>query len=218
MRSQGFRNREGTNTHSMVERHHIQRLVEALRTSDRGAVDELLPPLRARLVRVAKQRVQEELVEEVVQETLATVWEKRESLPDADRVLPFVFQVLRNKIGNVYLRARRTGGRHVGLDEAAAAPAEAPFADPVAQAEAAELERVLGEAMERCGQRSEKNGEMLELLWAGRSPAQMQRELGGISMSTLLSRTHRARRMLREVLADEFGVGVLEPVAEGRKR
>ena len=34
----------------------------------------------------------------------STMWEKRDAIRDPGHLLPFLFQVLRNKIGNVYLK------------------------------------------------------------------------------------------------------------------
>ena len=89
------------------ERNRAGRLFEALKSGDRAAMQELLPPLRERLLRLAEKRLRGDYPEEVVQETLKTLWEKRNAVSSAAHLLPFVFQTLRNKIGNVFYRACR---------------------------------------------------------------------------------------------------------------
>ena len=76
------------------------------------------------------------------------------------------------------------------------------------------MQRILIEAIARCGQRSAASQRVLSLLWAGRSSEEMRRELGDLSPTTLFSRVHRARRLLREVLAEDFGIDVGEAIRE----
>ncbi len=74
------------------DRSLAESLFDALRDSDGTALRALLPPLQGRLQVVAKQRLSESLAEDAVQETLATLWRKRDALESAGHVLPFIFQ------------------------------------------------------------------------------------------------------------------------------
>ena len=129
----------------------IDLLFEALHRGHEADLQRLIPPLRERLTGLAKERLGgQPPAEDVVQETLATLWDKRASVRSARDLLPFVFQVLRNKIGNVYSKARRlpeNPGSGVGVDTA---EADRASSDPEEAARASELEGILDAALSRC--------------------------------------------------------------------
>ena len=62
--------------------------------------------LRNRIATVAKKRIRGVAYEDVVQETLIIVKAKLPELANEKDVLPFVFQILRNCIGNYYQKVR----------------------------------------------------------------------------------------------------------------
>jgi DNA-directed RNA polymerase specialized sigma24 family protein len=182
----------------------IEGLFEALRRGDGNALHVLLPPLRVRLTRLAKQRLEGEEAEEVVQETLGTLWEKRLSVRDPGHLLPFLLQTLRYKIGNAYLRARRERSRRSdedGLPEAAADPSKV---HPEALLAASEAESIVARAIQACAAESQVLGEVLQHLREGKSPGEIQRALGNPPMGTVRTRICRARKRLREILREDF--------------
>jgi len=181
-------------------------LFSALQAGDDVALEILLPPLRARLTQVAKRRLPEALTEEVVQEALVTLWLKRDELRDADNLMPFVFGVLRNVIGNAYQRASRERMRAaVGAVEVEFMPDASSLANPAALVAEAELATLIERALPICAERSPVGGHLLELVWSGLTLPEIRERLGNVAESTFLSRVHRARRLLRDVLRDEFG-------------
>jgi RNA polymerase sigma factor (sigma-70 family) len=184
----------------------IEDLFDALRKGDEKALERLLPPLRERIVRLAKERLGEAgLAQEVVQETLSEVWAKRESIRDAAHLLPFLFQTLRHKIGNCYLRARRERARSADLQVGdRAAPREAGNPERIAEAE--ELRRSMIMAIKKCAAEHPMWGEVLRLLRSGRSASEIRDALGDVPMATIHTRIHRARARLREILRDEFQI------------
>ncbi len=186
-------------------------LFAALRHGSEGELERLLPRLRVRLRRLAKQRLRDDAcVEDVVQETLVTLWEKRSTLASAEQLLPFVFQVLRHKIGNQYSRQRQAQAR----DGSGAFPLDllsspqAASTHPETAARHAELEDLIERAIDRCGQEHEAWAPILRLLRAGRSPAEVRDELGldALEPNALHARLSRARRRLKELLRAEFGI------------
>ncbi len=181
----------------------LEPLLAALRAGDEDALHELLPILRERLASVAKRRLEGEEAEEVVQDTLTTLWQKRDSVTSGRHLLQFVFQTLRYKIGNVY-RARQ---RHdttelperVGLSSGG-------WWQPDSAARSEEFERILDLAIARCAGENELWGRILGWLRAGHGAAGVRRLLGDVPMATAHTRIHRARTRLREILQDEHGV------------
>jgi RNA polymerase sigma factor (sigma-70 family) len=191
-----------------VTRSRNERLFAALREGDEDALRVLLPPLRERLTRFAKLNLRGELAEEVAQETLRTLWEKRSSIEDAGHVLPFLFQVLRHKIGNAYQRARLERASFPSGVEAHDPPAGPRPTDPDRVLEGRELDRILREAIRRCAAENRTWGRILQLLREERSPSEIRRELGDIPMATVHTRIFRARKRLREILREEFRLDV----------
>jgi DNA-directed RNA polymerase specialized sigma24 family protein len=182
----------------------IDGLFDALQEGDERALQKLLPPLRVRLARLAKQRLGGQEVEEVVQETLSTLWEKRQSVREPGHLLPFLFQTLRHKVGSAYLRARRERmrrGGESGLRHASTDPAKD---NPEALLVAAEVESKVMRAIQACAAESQALGEVLLHLREGRSAAEIQGELGDIPIGAVRTRICRARKRLREILREDF--------------
>ena len=182
-------------------------LFRALQNSDRASLHALVPPLQERLRAIAKQRLSESLAEDTVQETLTTLWEKRNALQSAGHVLPFIFQTLRNKIGNVYLRAQRRS--ELGADSnLGGGELPQPAANPETLAEGMEFERLLGQAIERCAAEHEMWGAVLRMLKGGRSATEIRESLGDTPMATVHTRIFRARQRLKQILREDYDIDV----------
>jgi len=187
------------------DRSLAESLFVALQNDDEAALRALLPPLRGRLQAIAKQRVAESLAEDTVQDTLTTLWRKRNALESADHVLPFIFQTLRNKIGNAYLQAKRRAEV-----SASSQPGEQGLPrvamDPESALEGEEFERIVELAIERCAAENETWGVVLRMLRAGHSPAKIRESLGDIPMATVHTRIFRARQRLKQILREEYDI------------
>jgi DNA-directed RNA polymerase specialized sigma24 family protein len=182
----------------------IQGLYDALRASDRDALERLLPPLRVRLERLAQKRLGGADAEEVVQETLATLWERRGQVAEPAHLLPFVFKVLRFKVGGAYRRMAREHGRRSRRGVRGAPPANPLALHPEALIAGAETREIVSRAIRRCASENAALGRVLELLRDGRSAAEIQEELGELSMGAVRTRICRARKRLKEILREEF--------------
>jgi RNA polymerase sigma factor (sigma-70 family) len=147
-------------------------------------------------------------VEDVVQQTLSTLWEKRTSVQDPDHLMPFIFQILRNKLGDTYRRKRLNKSTHFSgpkvLDSIKSSTAETPEL----LLEEKELGRILRDAIDLCAAENGTWGKVLRLLQLGFSREEIQKELGDIPMSTVYTRIFRARQSLMKILKDEFGVEI----------
>lgn len=184
----------------------IDQLFEALHRGHEADLLRLIPALQERLTALAKERLGEQLaVEDVVQETLATVWEKRSAVQSPQHLLPFVFQVLRYKIGNVYSKARRLPEIPASEVSVSIAEADRASSDPEEAVRATELVSILDAAIRRCAEEHPLWGKMLELIREGRTAAEIREELG-IPMATVHTRIHRARKRLRKILENDYGI------------
>ena len=147
-------------------------------------------------------------MEDVVQQTLLTLWERRSSVRDPDHLLPFLFQILRNKLGDSYRlkkRERTFNARHSGhLDSVY----NRQMTNPEEIHNERELEGIICEAIEICAAENAMWGKILQLVRDGRSREEIRKALGNIPMATVYSRIYRARQMLIQILKEKFGVEV----------
>jgi RNA polymerase sigma factor (sigma-70 family) len=186
----------------------IKKLYALLQTGDLESFGEVISPIRGRIVRLAQQRLQRDEVEDVVQQTLSTLWEKRSSVRDSDQLMPFIFQILRNKMGDSYRRKRYQQQIRVTKTEPLDTLKDSDATDPELLFEGKELENVLKEAIDLCAAENRLWGKILQLLREGKSREEIRKELGDIPMATVYTRIYRARQTLMKILKDEFGVEI----------
>ena len=118
--------------------------------------------------------------------------------------MAFLLQVLRNKIGNVYRRAQRRDEHAPHLPR----PSSSPDSHPELALQGREIGDLLERAIAKCTEENETWGRVLELLRAGRTAQEIQREQRDVPLATVHTRIHRARRRLREILRADFQVEV----------
>jgi RNA polymerase sigma factor (sigma-70 family) len=186
----------------------IKKLFALLQTGDLESFGEVISPIRGRIVRLAQQRIQRDEVEDVVQQTLSTLWEKRSSVRDPDQLMPFLFQILRNKMGDSYRRKQSRQKIHVSKPEPLDTLKSSDMTNPELLLEEKELENVLREAIDLCAAENRLWGKILRLLREGKSREEIREELGDIPMATVYTRVYRARQTLIKILKDEFGVEI----------
>lgn len=138
----------------------------------------------------ATRRVGPDHADDIVSETFAVAWRRRDSVPDA--ALPWLYQVARNAI----LHHRHSLARVLSVREAVAATADVTVAGPDAAASDL-VERVLA-------QLADMDAEVLRLtVWEELAPGEIATVLG-ISPGAARTRLMRARRRAQEVyLASE---------------
>jgi len=132
------------------ERIAIEKLFNLLHTGDFDAFGDVISPLRGRIVRLAQQRLRRDEVEDVVQETLSTFWEKRLSVRDPDHLLPFLHQILRNKLGDSYRRKKRWKKIWISKSELQNSVPNPDSAAPEILLEEKEFRRILKQAINTC--------------------------------------------------------------------
>lgn len=184
----------------------IERLYNLLQTGDLDSFGEVISPIRGRIVRLAQQRLQRDEVEDVVQQTLSTLWEKRSSVRDPKHLMPYLFQILRNKMGDSYRRKKYRREIRVKKKESLESLQDRESANPEILFLEKELEKILQEAIDMCAAENRLWGKILQLLREGKSREEIRKELGDIPMATVYSRIYRARQILIRILKDEFEV------------
>jgi RNA polymerase sigma factor (sigma-70 family) len=186
----------------------IEKLYIHLQSGDLDSFDEAFVSIRKKIVRLAQKRLAREEVEDVVQQTLSTLWEKKTSVRDPEHVMPFIFQILRNKLGDAYRRKMlKKEILTTGLKELNSV--KNPTLDtPEQRFEEKELGRILRDAIDLCAAENGTWGKVLNLLQQGLSREEIKRELGDIPMATVYTRIHRARQSLIKILKDEFGMEI----------
>src|SRR5688572_15437659 len=111
--------------------------VAAVRAGDRRAFEQLFRAVYARLAGYALRIVaNRDVAEDVVQEVLIAVWNRRDSLPEADKLASYLHRAVRNRALN-QLRSQRGTERLIDAEDdgPAIAPAgESDLADDELQA------------------------------------------------------------------------------------
>lgn len=162
---------------------------------------EWLLALRARFVVVARRRVPPADVEDIVQEAMRVVVEKRiapgaadvEGLPS----LAWCFTVLRHCVGNYYQRRRTRVRHHAPLEAAAAAASPGPA--PLESLESSDAEARIRAAIAEIAHASASCGRYLNALADGRAPAEIARD-ESLEEAVLYRRVYRCRQQLRALL------------------
>lgn len=153
----------------------------------RGRFESCFREHHARLLAFTMRRVSgREAAEEVVADTFAVAWRRRDCIPDGP--LPWLYAIAANVIADQYRSTRR---RHdLGLRLAHEARAEVPGSDP---AESLALRDAFATAF---AQLEEHEREVLRLVaWDGLDVGEAAQVLG-CSQGAFRVRLHRARRKL----------------------
>lgn len=161
-------------------------------------IDNWFAELRVRFVGLARRRVPEDLVEDLVQEAMGIVFEKGFQPGDEVQDMPglaWCFQVLRNVIGNYYQK-QKTRSREAPLEEVAEissglTPVEALSRDEQISA--------VNTALDTLASGDSKCGQYLRRLLDGQSPASLAEE-EGVTAAVLYRRVYRCRTKLRSLL------------------
>ncbi|MFN8588203.1 MAG: hypothetical protein U0704_10435 [Candidatus Eisenbacteria bacterium] len=173
---------------------------------EHGVADEpgglSLEQLRARFTSLTRRRVHPDAVEDLVQEALRIVIERRMLDPQAEAGasprLAACFQTLRNVIGNHYQRERVRGRRLASADAGEAVSDGAPT--PLEALESEQAVRTIETALDRMTATDPGCARYLNALAAGASPREVAaRET--LEETVFYRRVYRCRQKLRAVLA-----------------
>jgi RNA polymerase sigma-70 factor (ECF subfamily) len=153
----------------------------------RGRFESCFREHHARLLAFTLRRVSgREAAEEVVADTFAVAWRRRDRIPEGP--LPWLYAIAANVIADQYRGARRR--QDLGLRLAHEARVDAPGSDP---AESLALREAFAAAF---AQLEESEREVLRLVaWDGLDVREASQALG-CSQGAFRVRLHRARRKL----------------------
>jgi RNA polymerase sigma-70 factor (ECF subfamily) len=169
-------------------------LLERLRQGDHAAFDAIFRAWYARLVRAAEAMLRDRAVaEEVVQEVMLELWDRRESLDPAGAPQAYLYQATRNRSLNHlrHLQVQRRSAPLLMRDEAR--EASAPSAVISAEIQTA-LDGALGELTPRCR-------EVFEMSRVQGLRYSEIAEALGVSVKAVEAQMGKALRTLRERLA-----------------
>ncbi len=184
-----------------------------------GAESALFENLRARLLRIAKQRVREDDAPDVVQDALRIVLQKYRARGDRPGILPWSLTVLRHVIGNHY---QKVGHRkewisveHVPSEFLArSAEFAAHTADPGSDPLPGSLVDRLATAIQDLARSHPRCGAIFRAILAsldeGGSPREIsaralqeiQREYADLTRPLFYVALHRCRASLRQILTE----------------
>jgi RNA polymerase sigma factor (sigma-70 family) len=172
----------------------VEELLARARQGNREAENRLFDHLDARILALAKRRVRdEEAARDIAQETMQTVYEKYRTADLPRGLLPWVFVVLRNKVGNYLKRSRVEGSRRIVVEDTwmAEAVGVSPDGDRAAFDLVRQLEIALAQATAECR-------EIFRLLLGGAGRHEIRAAFGDEPLGTVDSRISRCRRKLIE--------------------
>lgn len=164
--------------------------------------EEWFAQLRERFLAIARRRVPDDAAEDLVQDALRIVHEKRGELSSGSvagaPALAWCFQVLRNVIGNYYQRQRTRADADPEALRSAVAE-DAPPATPLESLEEREAERRITEAVDDLAASAADCARYLRALLEGLEPAAIAERVG-VSAPVLSRRLYRCRAKLRVIL------------------
>ncbi len=174
----------------------IQELLARALQGDRVAEERLFGRLHARILAVAKRRVRDaEAARDIAQETMQTVFEKYRSADLARGLLPWVFVVLRNKVGNYLKRSHVEAQRRIAVEDTRMA--EVVGLAPDGERAAFDLVRQLEVALTRA---TAECRAIFRLLLSGAGRQEIQAAFGHEPLGTVDSRISRCRRKLVDTI------------------
>lgn len=173
-------------------------------TPEASGAEAWYEALRRRFLSVARSRVPDTVLEDIVQDAIRIVHEKgltgATELVDGRPRLAWCFQVLRNVIGNYYTK-KRERGRLLELNEPVGS---GPILSPAEALEQNELGRLIGEALLSMSREDGSCPRYLTAIAEGMRMADLA-EREGVEPAILYRRVYRCRARFRKILA---GLGV----------
>lgn len=175
-------------------------LIAQAQAGQLAAWNEIFLFLHARISALAKHRIEKDY-EDVVQETLMVVYEHLSELMNAEQLLKFATEVLRNKIGNTYQKRDRRNRYGVAERKSQV------LYNPSELLDLQEALDVLSKALNRLGHLRPRCRDLLLELANGASIDELC-EGFDIPRNRIHYQIFRCRRALRSILANEFGISV----------
>jgi len=155
--------------------------------------ETVLSLLQERIAYVARRRVPENAVQDIVQETLLVLLNKLPELDSGRDILAYTFRILRRVIGNYY-QTEKTLRKH--FQPQTFEPAAHPF-------EKLDSEIYLDQILEKCRQVNGDYSKIIKMVRDGYSIEEIAVETGCSSNQALYNRIHRSRRLLKKIIAEE---------------
>ena len=195
----------------------LDRLAAAAAAGDDAARARLFTDLRERFLRIAKRRVREDALEDVVQDALRIVLERHRERRAEVPILVWSLAVLRNVIGNHYQSRYRERQRRQPVADWHRLAVPDRTADPLDELAAGELREALERALERLAVTSARCARLFRVLLeslrgggGGREVTArvldvLRRDDPRLTRNAFYVMLHRCRARLRVLLERERG-------------
>jgi RNA polymerase sigma-70 factor (ECF subfamily) len=164
-----------------------------------AAREQILTALRERIVAYATSRLGRDAAEDLAQEALMLLETKYPHVESMNELVPLSFQILRFKMNDYRRKAQRRGEFNpVSVDDIALADGSA---DPYDAVRRRQMRERLNAALQKLEGRCR---EIFRLKLAGRSFAEIQKELGAASVNTVYTWDFRCRKSLLELMGGKW--------------
>lgn len=173
-------------------------LLARARAGNGAAENVLFQRIHARIHSLAKRRLWDrEAAKDIAQEVMLTVYEKYRGAKMPHGLLPWIFAILRNKVGN-YLKRQRTSSRFIQRD----LPGwDAVGVSPEEDVAGFHLCRLIENALERFSPECRK---VFRMLIEGAERNEIREAFGGEPIGTTDSRISRCRAKLLSYLEGQW--------------
>jgi RNA polymerase sigma factor (sigma-70 family) len=155
--------------------------------------DRVFDLLVQRITYVARRRVPEDVVKDIVQDTLLILLEKLPDLDSDTEILPYTFIILRKVIGNYYHRERSLG--KIRLDKS-----NETYSNP---ADDMDSQIYFNQIMEKCEKLNGDYSEIMKLVIEGYSTNEIADKMGCTSKQVLYNRIHRSRKLIKLIISED---------------
>ena len=146
--------------------------------------------VRERIAVVARKRIQGAAYEDVVQETLIILKAKLPELQAKENLMPFVFQILRNCIGNYYQKVK-TEQKYIDFS--------ADASDAVRLDENQDWSQILNKAIAHLKKEHERCAKLLEAVMQS-AEIQELKSLLNLDEANVYRTLYRCRNRLKEII------------------
>lgn len=172
-------------------------LLARARAGSGAAENALFQRIHARIHSLAKRRLWDrEAAQDIAQEVMLTVYEKYRDAQMPHGLFPWLFAILRNKVGN-YLKRHRTSSRFV---QRGVLEWDAIGVSPDEEVAGFHLSRLIEDALERLSPECRK---VFGMLIEGADRNEIREAFGSEPMGTTDSRISRCRAKLLAFLEDQ---------------
>jgi len=190
----------------------IDDLLATARGGDKAAENQLFSQLHARILSLVQRRIWNDQMhpseiqqeaENLTQDISLIILQKYRTASFEHGFLPWVFQIVQNKIGQYYREQGRKRKREAVVENEGNLQLEDKMDRPDEWVEVEELKKVISRALQKMGQPCAK---IMKTLLEGKIKTYIAKQRRTTPEGTIYSQIHRCRELFQRLLA-EAGYG-----------